>query len=162
MSSETAGLKLDYGEILQLLPHRPPFILVDRVELLVPDTSIHAIKCVSGLDPHFQGHFPDMAILPGVLIIEGLAQASGILAMKSRRLRGEAVEAKCMLTGVENARFRKPVLPGDVLHYHARLTRARGNFAWFDGHAEVDGAQVAEVSFSALIGSFTAAKGAQA
>jgi 3-hydroxyacyl-[acyl-carrier-protein] dehydratase len=152
---------MKYAEICELLPHRPPFLLVDRVLDLKVEESIHAIKCVSALEPYFPGHFPESPIVPGVLIVEGMAQASAILCFMTMKERNQEVEKKCMLTGIEESRFRKPVVPGDTIHYFVKILKARGPFVWFSGEAHVDGESVAEVKFSAMMGNpFVRQKGA--
>lgn len=153
MSIENKAKKqLNYTEICELLPHRPPLILVDRVlDIDYEALSIHAIKCVSPLDPYFAGHFPNMPMFPGVYIIEGLAQSSAVMCFQNFVRLGVAWERKCMLTTVEEAKFRKPVVPGDVIHYHTKFERSRGTFVWFSGVAKIDGEVVAEAKFSALL-----------
>lgn len=119
--------KPDSGEIvskdiLDLLPHRYPFLLVDRVLSFEPMKSIHAVKCVSINEPFFQGHFPAYPVMPGVLILEALAQAGGIMVIKS--LAPEDTLGKIfMFTGMEKVRFRRPVFPGDKLHLHVTYER---------------------------------------
>lgn len=149
---EGQGMKLDWQEIVDTLPHRPPLLLVDRVENLIPGEMVHAIKCISSLDPYFAGHFPEQPMFPGVYIIEGLAQASALLCFKTMAARGEAPAKKCVLTSVDSAKFRKPVVPGDVLHYFARIEKSRGNFVWIAGEAKVGNEVVAEVKLAAMIG----------
>jgi len=146
---------MDYQQIIDILPHRPPLLLVDRViELQTgPKGHIHATKCISGLDPYFAGHFPGNPLLPGVYIIEGLAQASAILCFKSLYSTFTEVERKCVLTGIDEAKFRRPVVPGDVLHYYAQIERSRGSFCWMTCSAKVDGEVVAEAKLSAMVGS---------
>lgn len=143
---------LDWHAITGLLPHRPPLLLVDRVlELDTAGLSIEATKCVSSLDPVFEGHFPGNPVFPGVYIVEGLAQTSALLCFVYFREKGIAFEPRCLLTSVDEARFRKPIVPGDLLHYHVKFERARGTFAWFSGQAKVGGEVVAEAKFSALL-----------
>lgn len=143
---------LNYEQICGLLPHRPPLILVDRVlDIDFDALTIHATKCVSPLDPVFAGHFPDNPVFPGVYIVEGLAQSSAVMSFQYFVHTGTPFERKCMLTTVEEAKFRKPVVPGDVLHYHTKYDRSRGQFVWFSGIAKVDGEVVAEAKFSALL-----------
>jgi 3-hydroxyacyl-[acyl-carrier-protein] dehydratase len=153
--SNTRGPALTYDGIIDLLPHRPPLLLVDRVLTFdvedVAAMAIEATKCVSSLDPVFAGHFPGNPVFPGVYIVEGLAQASALMCFTYFRRKGMAFEAKCLLTSIDEARFRKPVVPGDVLHYHVKYERSRGHFAWFHGVAKVDGEVVAEAKFSALL-----------
>ncbi len=142
---------LNYNQIVNLLPHRHPFLLVDKVIDMVPYDFIHAIKSVSGLDPYFPGHFPGNPVMPGVLMVEGLAQASGLLAFQTFVMEGKTFEPKCVLTGIDEAKFRKQVVPGDVIHYHVKFEKSRGPFAWFSGEVKVEGEVVAEARWSALL-----------
>lgn len=150
---DSRGISMSYQEVADTLPHRPPLLLVDKVVDLRTGESIHAIKCISALDPYFAGHFPAQPMFPGVYIVEGLAQASGILCFKTLEAQGETPVKECVLTSIESAKFRRPVVPGDVLHYHARIERSRKPFVWISGEAKVDGELVAEVKLSAMIGS---------
>lgn len=149
--SEKSESSFGYDVITKYLPHRSPLLLVDRVEEVVPGVSIIALKMVSSQEPVLQGHFPNQPVLPGVYIIEGLAQASAILMFRSYEERGTAYTNETLLTGVEEARFRKVVQPGSVLRYQVKLRRERGFFAWFEGIAEVDGEVAAEAKFSARV-----------
>jgi len=137
---------IDIREIQGLLPHRYPFLLVDRVVELVPNEKAVGIKNVTVNEPFFQGHFPGNPIMPGVLIVEAMAQVSGVLAFKSGVL-GEAVY---FLT-IEKARFRKPVIPGDQLRMEVVVTHKRGSVWKFSGKAYVDDKVVSEAEFSAMI-----------
>lgn len=151
-------ITMDYNDIIGVLPHRPPLLLVDRVLDLRLGETIQAIKCISGLDPYFAGHFPNQPMFPGVYIVEGLAQASAILCFKTFAAKGQGVTNQCVLTGVEGARFRKPVVPGDVLHYFCKLEKSRGNFVWITGEARVNDEVVAEAKITAMIGNPLAKK----
>jgi 3-hydroxyacyl-[acyl-carrier-protein] dehydratase len=143
---------LDWAGIADLLPHRAPLLLVDRVlELNLEDLHIEATKCVSSLDPVFEGHFPGNPVVPGVYMIEGLAQTSALLCFVYFRNQAIPFEPRCLLTSVDEARFRKTISPGDVMHYHVKFERSRGSFAWFSGQVKVDGELVAEAKFSALL-----------
>ena len=143
---------MDYKEITALLPHRPPLLLVDRVVAIdLKKMEIVGTKCMSSLDPVFAGHFPNDPVFPGVYIVEGLAQTSALLCFKFYHSKGVAFESRCLLTSVEEAKFRRPVVPGDVLHYEVKFERSRGQFAWFHGRAKVAGELVAEAKFSALL-----------
>jgi len=115
---------LDIRRIMAALPHRYPLLLVDRVVSMVPRTSIHAIKAVSMNEPFFQGHFPGRPIMPGVLIVEALAQTAAVLAIESMDLAGSGKLVYFM--GIENAKFRAPVEPGCLLDLHAASPRSRG------------------------------------
>lgn len=127
--------------ILKFLPHRYPFLLVDRVLSLEPGKTIVALKNVTVNEPFFQGHFPDIRIMPGVLIVEAMAQAGGILIYHSI----PDPENKLVLLGkIDNARFRKPVIPGDQLRLEADLVKLKGKFLWLRGRALVDGEIVVE------------------
>ena len=135
--------------ILGCLPHRYPFLLVDRVVEWEKGQHIHALKNVSVNEPFFPGHFPGQPVMPGVLIIEALAQAGGILAL---RTTGECIEGKLLLfRAIDKAKFRKPVIPGDQLHLHVRVARQRQAFWSFAAEARVDGEVVAEAELSAAI-----------
>lgn len=138
----------DINEIKELIPHRPPFLLVDRVLEFEEGKSIVGLKNVTMNEPHFAGHFPSQPIMPGVLIVEALAQASAILVMKSTTNESEKL---VYFMSVENAKFRKPVVPGDSLYLKASIIQNRGNVWKFEGIAEVDGKKVAEATFSAMV-----------
>ncbi|MFO7640516.1 MAG: 3-hydroxyacyl-ACP dehydratase FabZ [Candidatus Competibacteraceae bacterium] len=133
---------MDVQEILEYLPHRYPFLLVDRVLAFEPGQSLTGLKNVSYNEPFFPGHFPQRPIMPGVLILEALAQATGILAFKSE---GERPDHRSMyyLVGVDNARFKRPVEPGDQLILEVRLDRIKRGIGKFFGEAKVDGQLVA-------------------
>jgi len=127
------------------LPHRYPFLMVDRVLERTPGQSVHAIKNVTVNEPFFEGHFPGHPIMPGVLILEAMAQAAG-LALDDREGTPLGV-----LTGVDKARLRGMVTPGDQLHLHARLARQRGRLVRADARAEVGGRLVAEAEISFMV-----------
>jgi 3-hydroxyacyl-[acyl-carrier-protein] dehydratase len=139
----------DIGRVLQLLPHRYPFLLLDRIYDMDGDNSCIGIKNVTINEPFFQGHFPQYPVMPGVLIIEGLAQTAGALCVHS--LGGGYKAELVYFMGIDNAKFRKPVLPGDQLHYHVRKIRNRGRVWRFYGEAKVEGAIVAEAEISAML-----------
>lgn len=142
----------DYQKVCELLPHRPPLLLVDKVMSIDFDTLVvHAVKCVTAVEPYLAGHFPGQPIVPGVYLIEGLAQTAAAMCFANFERDGQAVEKKCMLTGVTDVKFRRPVVPGDVIHYEAKYERHRGPFVWFTGVAKVDGEVVAEAHFSAVL-----------
>lgn len=142
-------MPLDIRGVLERLPHRYPMLLVDRVAELVPDRSITAVKAVSVNEPYFQGHFPARPIMPGVLIVEALAQAAGVLAVQSLGLAGSGKLVYFM--AIEKARFRKPVEPGCLLHLKVEFVQRRPSVCKFAGVAEVDGQMVAEAQFTAMI-----------
>lgn len=139
---------LDARQILGLLPHRYPFLLIDRVIRSEPGKSATAIKCVSASDPVFQGHFPGYPVMPGVLIAEAFAQTAAIVALTANpELAGQGV----FLMGLDKVRFRKPVVPGDTLTIHVETTYARRRMWTFACRGEVDGARVAEGEVMATI-----------
>ena len=140
---------LDIGRVMAALPHRYPMLLVDRVEDLVLDTSIVAIKAVTINEGFFQGHFPGRPIMPGVLIVEALAQAAGILAVESLGLAGSGKLVYFM--AIDGAKFRKPVEPGVLLRLEASFVQKRASVCKFAGRATVDGQLVAEANFTAMI-----------
>jgi len=140
----------DIRKIMELLPHRYPFILVDRIVEMVPDERIVGLKNVTINEPFFQGHFPGAPIMPGVLIIEAMAQAGGILvnASRSQEKRKELV----YFMGIDKARFRKPVVPGDQLVLEIIWTKRRGDVSKMSAKATVDGTLVAEAEVMAMTG----------
>ncbi|KOF16819.1 3-hydroxyacyl-ACP dehydratase [Ensifer adhaerens] len=140
----------DIARILQCIPHRYPFLLVDRLVSICGEESCIGIKNVSINEPKFQGHFPGNAIFPGALIIEGMAQAAGVMCAASKLAQGLRPKIIYMLT-VDGARFRKPVLAGDVLEYHMTKLAYRRNVWRYRGEALVDGALVAEAEISAFL-----------
>jgi 3-hydroxyacyl-[acyl-carrier-protein] dehydratase len=139
----------DIARVMQLLPHRYPFLLVDRIYDMDGDQSAVGLKNVTINEPFFQGHFPQYPVMPGVLIIEGLAQTAGALCVHSL---GEGYKAELVyFMGIDKAKFRKPVLPGDQLHYHVRKIRNRGRVWRFYGEAKVNGEVAAEAEISAML-----------
>ncbi len=143
------GFTLDIGRIMQLLPHRYPLLLVDRIEDVVPGESAVGIKNVTFNEPHFQGHFPNAPIMPGVLIVEAMAQTAAALVIET--LGAEAEGKLVYFMTIEQARFRRQVVPGDQLRMHVQKTRARSRVWKFDGVAYVGDAVATEASFSAMI-----------
>ena len=139
----------DVVEVLKRLPHRYPLLLVDRVLELVPDERIRAVKAVSFNEQFFQGHFPGAPIMPGVLQIEALAQAAGILAIETLGLRDSGQLVYFM--AIENAKFRSPVTPGCLLELEASFVQKRARVCKFAGKASVEGKVTCEVSFTAMI-----------
>ncbi len=136
---------MDTNEIKECLPHRYPFLLIDRVVELVPNDYILCYKNVTCNEPFFQGHFPIKAIMPGVLIIEAMAQSVGILGLKSAVARAHNERVTYLLAGVDNARFKRQVIPGDRLDLHGRLGGSKRGIYKFFCTASVDGQQVAAV-----------------
>ncbi len=132
---------LDIEEIRKILPHRYPFLLVDRIVEL-EEGRIVGIKNVTVNEPFFQGHFPDFPVMPGVLIIEAMAQVAGVLVLKGMPDRASKL---VLLAGVDNARFRRPVLPGDTLRIEMKTIKLKASVAKMHGTATVDGDLVAEV-----------------
>lgn len=139
----------DIAEIMTLLPHRYPFLLVDRIIDMDGDRSAIGIKNVTVNEPYFQGHFPDNPVMPGVLLIEGMAQTAGALCM--RFVDEYSTPPLVYLMAVDRARFRRPVIPGDTVYYHVKKIRNRGKVWRFRAEAVVDGAVVAEGEVSAVI-----------
>ena len=137
---------LGIAKILQTLPHRYPFLLIDRVIEYTPFKSIKALKNVSINEPFFTGHFPDQPIMPGVLILESMAQATGMLAFYSNQARREEGNVY-YLVGVDKARFKRPVTAGDQLILHAELRRQIKGIYRFEASAEVNGVVVATAEF---------------
>ncbi|MBO9671688.1 MAG: 3-hydroxyacyl-ACP dehydratase FabZ [Sphingobium sp.] len=140
---------LDIRRIMAALPHRYPMLLVDRVVSMVPKTSIHAVKAVSINEPFFQGHFPGRPIMPGVLIVEAIAQVAGVLAIESLGLAGTGKLVYFM--GIEGAKFRSPVEPGRLLDLHVEFTQLRGSICKFSGKASIEGKLCAEAQCVAMI-----------
>ena len=143
------GGPFDIPRILRALPHRYPLLLVDRVVSLTPDESIRAIKAVSFNEQFFQGHFPGRPIMPGVLQVEALAQAAGILAVETLDLAGSGKLVYFM--AIENAKFRSPVEPGCLLQLDVRFVQKRARVCKFEGTASVEGKSTCEVAFTAMI-----------
>lgn len=136
---------MDIKDIIATIPHRYPFLLVDRILEMKEGDSVVAVKNVTVNEQFFQGHFPGNPIMPGVLIIEGMAQAAVYLALKSDRDRpGNKL---CLFGGIEKARFKRSVIPGDMLRYEVKKTRNRGAIWWLDCKATVEG----EVACTAVI-----------
>jgi 3-hydroxyacyl-[acyl-carrier-protein] dehydratase len=139
----------DIGRIMQAIPHRYPFLLVDRVVEIVADTSAVGIKNVTINENFFQGHFPAHPVFPGVLIIESMAQTAAVLVVETL---GPSAQGKLVyFMTVEGAKFRKPVVPGDQMRVHVVKDKQRGNIWKFSAEAKVDGKVVAEASYSAMI-----------
>jgi 3-hydroxyacyl-[acyl-carrier-protein] dehydratase len=148
-ASKPAIGPLDVRRVMAALPHRYPMLLVDRVERLVPDVSITATKAVTINEGFFQGHFPDRPIMPGVLIVEALAQAAGVLAVESLGLAGTGKLVYFM--AIDNAKFRAPVEPGVLLTLEVEFVQKRTSVCRFAGRALVDGKLAAEAQFTAMI-----------
>jgi 3-hydroxyacyl-[acyl-carrier-protein] dehydratase len=141
-------LVLDVEQIKKLLPHRAPFLFVERLTDIVPFESAVGHKAVSFNEPHFAGHFPDYAVMPGVLIVEAMAQASGALIVHSMAL---SKTPSVFFMGIDKARFRKPVVPGDMLKFVVKALQHRGPVWKFEGKTYANDALCAEAEFSAMI-----------
>ncbi len=140
---------MDLAGVMAALPHRYPMLLIDRVETLDPDRSIVAIKAVTFNEQFFQGHFPGRPIMPGVLIVEAMAQAAGVLAVQSLGLAGSGKLVYFM--AIESAKFRLPVEPGCLLRLEVEFVQKRSTVCKFAGRALVDGKLAAEAQFTAMI-----------
>jgi len=141
--------EIDTVELMTLLPHRHPFLMIDRLVDIVPGESATGIKAVTIGEPYFVGHFPGRPIMPGVLIVEAMAQTAGALVVKS--LGGPPRNKLVYFMSVESAKFRRPVFPGALLRVPVQKDRSRGNVWKFGGKALVDGELMAEATFTAMI-----------
>jgi 3-hydroxyacyl-[acyl-carrier-protein] dehydratase len=141
---------IEINEIMKILPHAYPFLLVDRVVEIEPGKRIVGIKNVTYNEPFFPGHFPGHPIMPGVLIVEAMAQTAGVLAFKS--MPQEEQGKPVYFLGIDNVRFRKPVVPGDQIRLELEITKHRQAIWGFRGKASVDGKSVAEAELLAMLG----------
>jgi len=141
---------IEIKEIMKILPHTYPFLLVDRIVEMELGKRIVGIKNVTYNEPFFPGHFPHRPIMPGVLIVEAMAQTAGVLALKS--VPEESQKKPVYFLGIDNVRFRKPVIPGDQLRLELEVTRHRQSIWGFKGKALVDGKLVAEADLLAMLG----------
>ena len=149
MTTADAAVHIDILRIMDMIPHRYPFLLVDRIVEFVHGERAVGLKNVSMNEPHFQGHFPKQPVMPGVLIVEAMAQTAGIMVVNTL---GKESEGKLVyFMTIDEARFRKPVVPGDALYIHVSKVQNRRNVWKFKGEAKVDGQVVAEASFGAMI-----------
>ncbi len=137
---------MNINEIMKYLPHRYPFLLVDRITDLKPGVSATGLKNVTMNEPFFQGHFPGQPIMPGVLIIEAMAQVAGVMAFKSG-MEGKSV----FFMSIDNAKFRRPIVPGDQVIMDIKALKQRGNVWKFSGTATVEGKIVSEAEFTAMV-----------
>lgn len=140
---------LDILKLMECLPHRYPFLMVDRIVHMEGTDKIIGMKNVTFNEPHFLGHFPGQPVMPGVLIVEGMAQTAGAACVASGEAGGKAKVVYFMT--VDKCKFRKPVVPGDRLEYHMTRLNRRRNMWWFKGEAKVDGQLVAEAELGAMI-----------
>ncbi len=147
-NSPAGGMTFDIEQIKGMIPHRDPFLLIDQVTQVISGTSAVGIKNLSGDEPFFKGHFPGHPIMPGVLIIEAMAQTSAVLVVEAT---GNDTGGMVYFMSIEHARFRKPVFPGDSLHLHVEKQHTRGRVWKFKSEAKVKGELMAEAVFSAMI-----------
>ena len=148
MSGETLGVS-DIREILRLLPHRYPFVMIDRITDIRGDEHGIGIKNVTVNEPQFVGHFPDNPVMPGVLLIEGMAQTAGVLCL--RLMEPREVKRKVLFLTIDKAKFRKPAIPGDMIEYHVDKIAHRRNMWWYRAEAKVGDTLIAEAELGAVI-----------
>jgi 3-hydroxyacyl-[acyl-carrier-protein] dehydratase len=147
--TDSPGTTIEIDRIKQMIPHRYPMLMIDRLVDVVPNTRATGIKNVTINEPYFQGHFPSFPVMPGVLIIEAMAQTAAVLVVNSL---GPHTEGRLVyFMTIDSARFRKPVVPGNTVHIHVVKQRHRGNVWRFKGEAKVDGVLVAEAIYAAMI-----------
>ena len=147
--AEEQATQIDIQRIMEMIPHRYPFLMIDKIVDAVANVRATGIKNVSINEHYFQGHFPSRPVMPGVLIVEAMAQTAAVLVVHTL---GQNAEGKLVyFMSVDNARFRRPVFPGDCLHVHVTKQRHRGNVWKFEGRAEVSGQLMAEAVFAAMI-----------
>ena len=145
-------MTLDILEIMKLIPHRYPMLLIDKLEILEMGVKAVGIKNVSFNEWFFEGHFPGKPIMPGVLIVEAMAQSAAALVMKSLQEEGHSLESKLVyFMSIDESKFRRPVVPGDVLRLSVEKERSRGNVWRFKGQGFVDGKMTTEATFTAMI-----------
>ena len=148
MDATAAPTTADLDLIQRIIPHRYPFLLIDKVRDIVPFESATGIKCVTNNEPQFTGHFPGMPIFPGVMIVEAMAQTSGVLVGLSMDLVDK--NAKVFFMGVDGVKFRRKVVPGDVMELHVKALRGGGKVWKFSGEARVEGELACEATFTAM------------
>ena len=147
MSEE--NIVLNHPDILELIPHRAPFLLIDRVDNIIKNDSARGIKAVTSTEPHLAGHFPGFPIMPGVLIVEGMAQTAGVLIAYSNK--EETEDKHVYFTAIDNVKFRAPVRPGDTMHLNVKLVGQRGMLFKFEGVATIEDKTVASAQFAAMV-----------
>lgn len=148
MTTETEIIA-DINDIIDMIPHRYPLLLIDRIVEFTPGTGLVALKNVTFNEPHFTGHFPSKPIMPGVLIVEAIAQASAVYVVK---MLGDAAKGKLVyFMSIDDVKFRKPVVPGDSLYIHIEVMQNRGNVWKFRGEGRVNGKKVTEGVVTAMI-----------
>ncbi|MGC1776524.1 MAG: 3-hydroxyacyl-ACP dehydratase FabZ [Xanthobacteraceae bacterium] len=148
--SATTAEAADIREILRLLPHRYPFLMIDRIVDIQGEDHGIGIKNVSINEPQFLGHFPDNPVMPGVLLIEGMAQTAGVLCL--RRMEAKTQQrSKVFFLTIDKAKFRKPAVPGDTVEYHVNKIAHRRNMWWYRAEAKVGGVLIAEAEVGAVI-----------
>jgi 3-hydroxyacyl-[acyl-carrier-protein] dehydratase len=147
--TETPGKSLDINRIMKLLPHRYPFLLIDRLIHVKGETSGTAIKNVTINEPFFQGHFPGSPVMPGVLLVEAMAQTAGAIVLEN--LGDNDAGKLVFFMSIDKCRFRKPVLPGDQVHFHVKLVQKRAPVWKYAAEAHVDGKKVAEAEIGAML-----------
>ena len=149
MATDTDSPVIDIMRIMEMIPHRYPILLVDRIVAFEPDKSAVGLKNVTFNEPHFQGHFPRMPVMPGVLIVEAMAQTSAILVVQTL---GKAAEGKLVyFMTIDEAKFREPVTPGDSMYIHVTKEKSRGSIWKFRAEARVNDVLCAEATYSAMI-----------
>ena len=151
MSDEPQKLdSADIVKVLELLPHRYPFLLVDKILEIDGDKSCIGVKNVTFNEPIFTGHFPERPVFPGVLLVEGMAQTAGAICVASKLGESKPPKQVFFMT-IDKVKFRKPVVPGDTVHFHMTKLNNRRNMWWYRGEAKVDGALVCEAEVSAML-----------
>ena len=149
MTGDREDIVLHHADILELIPHRYPFLLIDRVEQIVADVSARGVKAITNTEPHLQGHFPGHPIMPGVLTIEAMAQTAAVMMAYSNP---EASKGKHVyFTGIDKVKFRAPARPGHILYLDVVITAHKGALFKFDGTASIEDKKVATASFAAMI-----------
>jgi 3-hydroxyacyl-[acyl-carrier-protein] dehydratase len=141
--------EIDLKRIMQMIPHRYPFLMIDKVVNVVRGVSAVGVKCVTVNEPHFQGHFPRWPVMPGVLIIEAMAQTAAVFVVDA--IGDQAAGKLVYFTSIDSARFRRPVVPGSTLELHVERVHSRGTVWKFAGKAMVDGKLMAEATYAAMI-----------